>query len=339
MSNTGEGFVSVIGGGLRLAHSTTGPEFKGNAGLGHPDSRGQATNLAEARAPSTIENYLAKCRFDELDVEYDHGHGMLWYYMNPIGRPCATIGLMEDIKNLQAATRQCFAEWRSSDEIPVRYLVLASHLPGVFNLGGNLGLFADLIERRDRKGLEDYARLSIDVIHGNSANLGLPLITISLVQGDALGGGFEAALSSDVIVAERSAKFGLPEILFGLFPGMGAYSFLSRRIGAVEAERMIFSGKIYAAEELHEVGVVDVLAEDGFGEETILDYVNRTRHRNAAHRAIYQVRRRSSPVTYEELADISEIWVDAALALEESDIKKMLRLSAAQERRQNRAAR
>ena len=165
------------------------------------------------------------------------------------------------------------------------------------------------------------------------------MITISLVQGDALGGGFEAALSSDVIVAERSAKFGLPEILFGLFPGMGAYSFLSRRIGAVEAERMIFSGKIYAAEELHEVGVVDVLAEDGFGEETILDYVTRTRHRNAAHRAIYQVRRRSSPVTYEELADISEIWVDAALALEESDIKKMLRLSAAQERRQNRAAR
>ena len=51
------------------------------------------------------------------------------------------------------------------------------------------------------------------------------------MQGECLGGGFEAALSSDVIVAEKSARFGFPEILFNLFPGMGAYSFLERKIG------------------------------------------------------------------------------------------------------------
>jgi DSF synthase len=44
------------------------------------------------------------------------------------------------------------------------------------------------------------------------------MTTISLVQGDALGGGFEAALTSDVIIAEESAQMGLPEILFNLFP-------------------------------------------------------------------------------------------------------------------------
>jgi DSF synthase len=56
----------------------------------------------------------------------------------------------------------------------------------------------------------------------------LPILTVGLVQGAALGGGFEALLSFDYVVAERDATFGLPEILFGLFPGMGAHSLLSR---------------------------------------------------------------------------------------------------------------
>ena len=53
-------------------------------------------------------------------------------------------------------------------------------------------------------------------------------MTVALIQGDAIGGGFEAMLTNDVVIAERTAKFGLPEILFNLFPGMGAHSFLKR---------------------------------------------------------------------------------------------------------------
>ena len=86
------------------------------------------------------------------------------------------------------------------------------------------------------------------------------------MQGDALGGGFEAALSASVIVAEESARMGFPEILFNLFPGMGAYSFLSRKIGRRAAEEMIVSGTIYGARQLFDLGVVDVLTPDGTGE-------------------------------------------------------------------------
>ncbi len=50
---------------------------------------------------------------------------------------------------------------------------------------------------------------------------GLPFVTVALVEGDALGGGFEAALSCDVIVATPQAKFGFPEVLFHLFPAWG----------------------------------------------------------------------------------------------------------------------
>lgn len=288
--------------------------------------------------PPSIEEYFKNTRYEELEIEFDDRYGVLWYFMKPAERPCATVGLMQNIQQMQTVVREAFSDWRkdrpdSDDGMPLRYLVLASHLPGIFNMGGNLALFSELIERRDRRSLEDYAKLSIDVIHSNHVNLELPIVTISLVQGDALGGGFEAALCSNVIVAERSAKFGLPEILFGLFPGMGAYSFLARKIGRVDAERMIFSGKIYSAEELYEIGVVDVLAEDGFGEESVIDYVNRNGHRHSAHRSIYKVRNTVNPVSHEEMMEIGRIWVDAALSLEPADLRKMQRLANAQVRR------
>lgn len=289
--------------------------------------------VGDAPAPSPIEEHLARHSYSELDIEFDRRRRILWYFMNPVDRPCATVGLMENIKGVQAAIRECFAAHKRSFDPPLRYLVLASHIPGIFNLGGNLALFAQLIERRDRRALEDYAKLSIDVIHANHVNLHLPIITMSLVQGDALGGGFEAALCSNIVVAERSAKFGLPEILFGLFPGMGAYSFLSRKIGPVEAEKMIFSGKIYTAEDLHGMGVVDILAEDGCGEDAIVEHVERYQHRHNAHRSIYKVRDRVAGASYLEMMDIAMVWVDAALQIEPSDLKKMLRLAKAQDRR------
>jgi DSF synthase len=180
--------------------------------------------------------------------------------------------------------------------------------------------------------LRRYGHQCVEVVHGISEAFQSPVVTIALVQGDALGGGFEAALAFDVIVAERSAKFGLPEVLFNLFPGMGAYSFLSRRVGPVQAERMILSGRIYSAEELHTMGLVDVLAEDGHGEEAVREYIDRSDRKHNALQAIYKVRRRSNPVTLTELRDIVDIWSAAALGVSGIDLRKMLRFVAAQEK-------
>src|SRR3546814_13260948 len=102
-------------------------------------------------------------------------------------------------------------------------------------------------------------------------------VNIGLAQGDALGGGFEALMTFDVVVAERQARFGLPEILFGLFPGMGAYSILARRIGHAHAERMILGGKCYSAEEMYDMGLVHVIAEAGEGEQAVRDFIDRNR--------------------------------------------------------------
>ena len=73
--------------------------------------------------------------------------------------------------------------------------------------------------------------------------------------------------------------------------------------------------------------------EEGQGEQRLLDYVAQHERNHNTHCAIYQVRRRCNPVSYEEMADVATIWVDTALALEESDLRKMERLVVAQNRR------
>jgi DSF synthase len=298
--------------------------------------------LESPRFVSDVGPVLTRRLTDEgienFAIRFDPRQKILWASLKPDAIPSVTPGMVKDIVRIQAAVRRVYAEQTDPASRPVRYMVWSSGMPGIWNLGGDLRLFMQLIRLKDRERLLGYAHEVVRAVHANFINLNLPVITIALVQGDALGGGFEGALSSNLLIAEKSARFGLPEILFNLFPGMGAYSFLSRKIDAATAERMIFSGRIYTATELHQMGVVDVLAEDGQGERRLLEYVAHHERNHNTHCAIYKVRRRCSPVTFEELADVATIWVDTALALDESDLRKMERLVVAQNRRLERLA-
>lgn len=265
--------------------------------------------------------------FRHLTTHYEEKHKLGWFFMHAKPRPCFTPELLEDIDVWFSQVRR---EQDSPDGRDFRYLVLASDVEGTFNLGGDLNLFRSLIIERNYTGLMDYAKACINVLYQNIAHLGRDLTTISLVQGDALGGGFEAALSSNILIAERGSKMGLPEILFNLFPGMGAYSLLSRRVGAARAEQMILSGQVYTAEELHELGVVDILAEKGEGELALFDYIKRAERAANGYRAMREVRDACNTITYQELLDITTIWVEAALRLEQRDLRMMERLVSRQ---------
>src|SRR3954454_12144271 len=195
----------------------------------------------------------------QLDVRWEAPIGALWTYMTPVSRPNFNPAMLRDFQRWQTEIRREFAD---PDE-GLRYLVLGSRFPGVFNLGGDLDLFASFIAAGDREGLIRYGRDCVSILHQNMKRLELPIVTVALVQGDALGGGFEAVLSFNVIVAEKGSRFGLPEIAFGLFPGMGAHSLLSRKVGSAKAEEMMLSNRMYSAEEMYEMGIVHVLAEPG----------------------------------------------------------------------------
>lgn len=266
--------------------------------------------------------------YEQLTTYFDERYQIAWGYMHSAPRPCFTPTLLGELTDWCHTLIDQIDNPRQPD---VLYQVTASAIPGVFNLGGDLNLFHELILAKDRPGLAHYAKICIAPLYLNAIHLGRPNVkSICLVQGDALGGGFECALSGNVLIAERGTKMGFPEILFNLFPGMGALTLLGRRIGLTKAEKMILSGNLYSAEDLYDMGVVDVLAEPGEGTQAVYDYIRKdNRARNGAL-ALRAARERIEPVSHEELMDITAIWVDAALRIEQKDLRMMERLIARQ---------
>jgi DSF synthase len=264
----------------------------------------------------------------QLDVEFDPRQETLWTYMRPANRPSFNPGLLGDFAQWQADIERACA----TDVMPIRYVVLGSRFPGVFSLGGDLDLFEQHIRQGNRDALVRYGRACVRILHKNMLGLNRPIITIGLVEGDALGGGFEALLSFNVIIAERGTSFGLPETMFGLFPGMGAHCFLSRRLGSARAEQMILSGRTYSAEDLYDMGIVHALAEPGKGRSVVEDYIAQNRRRHSGHCAIYEASRAVNPLALGELETVVDLWADAALRLNEVDLRLMRRLVGVQTR-------
>ncbi len=286
------------------------------------------------QASSKAAQLVAATRLSEFELHYDAEEKILWSHFDYTGKPSFTPTVLEQTQQVQRLARSLAGADGAGDGL--RYVVMGSRMPGIWNLGGDLEHFAALIRAGDRAALTRYAYLCCELTFTNATLFDLPVVSIALVQGDALGGGFEAVLSFNLIIAERSAKFGLPEVLFNLFPGMGAYTFLSRRIAPGLAERMILSGEIYSAEDLYKMGVVDVLAADGEGVDALYAQIGRNGRRHAAHSVIRQARRIANPVTREEMIRIADLWVEAAMNLGETDLRRMLRVANAQHRRRAR---
>jgi DSF synthase len=271
--------------------------------------------------------------FDELTVRFEPDQAALWCLVRHNERPCFTQRLLDQIRALQTRLRQGLAHAVVDDSMPVRTIIWGSAFPGIWNLGGDLALFTRLIRAGAEEELRHYAYTCVDAVYQNLTKMGLPILTIGLIQGDALGGGFEHALTNDVIIAERDSRMGLPEILFNLFPGMGAYSLLCRRLDAVRAQKLILSGRLYEPAELEELGLVDLVVGHGEGPAAVREYLERNRRRHATLLALSRVRHRCQPVTYEELIDVTDVWVETALGLDEADLRRMEHLVRAQERR------
>ncbi len=277
--------------------------------------------------------FFPQTQFNQLETRFDPEFRVLWGFMNPKPRPTFNPHLLAELRGyVDSIVQPGGLIWHEGSEHAINYAVIASKVPGVFNLGGDLSLFREAIKTHDRDSLVQYGRKCVDNLYPWSRNCDLPLTTIALVQGDALGGGFECALSASVLVAEESVRMGFPEILFNLFPGMGAYSFLARKVGRRITEELITGGNLYTGRQLYDLGVVDVLAPDGAGEAAVYSFVKRHAKTPNGRRAIEMVRREVEPVTHEELMRVVSIWADAALRLSERDLRLMERLVRAQSR-------
>lgn len=132
----------------------------------------------------------------------------------------------------------------------VRAVVLGAAGDAAFCVGADL---------KERAGFTDADLLRQRPIFRAAfgAVLDLPQPTLAAVHSYALGGGFELALSCDLIVADETAVFGLPEVTVGLVPGGGGTQLTLRRLGAARAADLILSGRRVAIDEAERLGVVD----------------------------------------------------------------------------------
>lgn len=276
---------------------------------------------------------------EQLSATYEADHHALWIRWRPSPRPSFNPEVLRSLDHCARFIRagegclartEAAAEDQPEEPMPIEYTILSSGVPGVFNLGGDLGLFLNLIEAQNRAGLIEYGTACIHVLYQNYCAHDLPITTISLVQGDCLGGGFEAALSSDIVVAERHARFGFPEILFNLFPGMGAYSFLDRRVGRRITEELLSTGKTYSADDMLAMGVIDRVVDSGDGEAAVATLIRRQNRNRNGLLGIASARRRVNPVTFRELLDVVHLWADCALRLSGRDLRLMQKLVSRQ---------
>ncbi|MGH8803027.1 MAG: hypothetical protein ACREX6_12120, partial [Casimicrobiaceae bacterium] len=103
------------------------------------------------------------------------------------------------------------------------------------------------------------------------------------------------------------------------------------------AEDIIMSGRVYSANEMHDLGVVDVLAEDGAGLDTVRAMIQSRQRKRNSYRAMSLAKREFQPVSHAEMRNVVALWVDAALRLENRDLRMMARLVRAQDRLETRS--
>ena len=209
------------------------------------------------------------------------------------------------------------------DTAPPPYVVLQSSHPQYFNLGGDLPYMLSAIKARDEDSLRHYSIACLDLMHLWATMLHDPTTTISLIQGRTLGGGFEMALATDYIVAERKSTFGFPEVMFGLFPCTGAMTLLTQRISVRAAERMIGSPRVWSAQEMLDAGIIDEICDDGEGELAVERFIARHNRRRKAMLKIQQARHRATPFNYNECLQVVEDWVETALQLTNEEIRSL----------------
>jgi enoyl-CoA hydratase/carnithine racemase len=137
--------------------------------------------------------------------------------------------------------------------------------------------------------------------------LGLPQPVIAAVHGYALGGGCELALSCDLIVADETAVFGLPETTVGLVPGGGGTQLAQRRLGQGRAADLIFTGRQVPADEAQRMGLIDRLVPDGKASQHALELAQQIAANSpVAVRAAKRSIRRGWGISMPEALDVED---------------------------------
>jgi enoyl-CoA hydratase/carnithine racemase len=145
-------------------------------------------------------------------------------------------------------------------------LVIRSTVRGGFSAGADLRELYEGLKNRPEREHEPALREFLDRIHAVMNRLDmLPLTTIGVIHGICFGGGFELALTCDILIAERSARFGFPELRLGIIPGFGGIPRLRRDVSNAVVRDLLLTGRSINAKKAQAIGLVSQMVPVGDG--------------------------------------------------------------------------
>ena len=177
--------------------------------------------------------------------------------------PCNEIG-EQSLSELETLTSRIEHDARG-----IRALIVHSTIESGFCAGADLrSLYQSIVNRKQEKidKTEQVVELRafLDRIHGAFDAIDMaPFTTVAAVHGPVFGGGFELALTCDVIIADQSARFCFPELRLGLIPGFGGIPRLQRDTGNALVRDLLLTGRSIGAKRAHELGLVSQLVSKG----------------------------------------------------------------------------
>ena len=157
----------------------------------------------------------------------------------------------------------------------IKVIILTGEGDKAFSAGADI----EYMSKISADESEEYAKLG-QLVTATVENVKQP--TIAAVNGFALGGGCELAMSCDIRIAANTAKMGQPEVTIGIPPGWGGTQRLMRIVGIAKAKEMVYTGKMIKAEEAREIGLVNHVVELS----TLMDETMKMANMIAANSAI-----------------------------------------------------
>ena len=172
--------------------------------------------------------------------------------------PCNELGSasLEDLERLVTALAVIEGEAHA--------LIIYSEMKSGFCAGADLRELYQRSQAMDKaeaaKGLRDFLERIHRVLNLIDAT---PLTTIAAVHGVTFGGGFELALACDLIIADKMARFGFPELRLGLIPGFGGIPRLKRDLGNAVVRDLLLTGRSFNASKAQQIGLVSQVVGEG----------------------------------------------------------------------------
>ena len=267
-----------------------------------------------------------------IQLDYDLDAATIWLTLPVHPLPCITPALIKDFCEVADALKGMHGRETPAVDQPYKFLVVRSASDQVFSLGGDLVSMAETIENEGTDVLDRTAIGGATASYNLAVGFECCFITISLVRGRAVGGGFETARCCNVMTAETGAVFQLPEASVGLFPANGITTVIAPRIGHRLARRLALEMERFNTSTALSEGILDEVYEPGTGEAGVRALIGRMTPTHAARIAFERTLQRQNNISLDALIAETDFWAKTVRNIPPASLERMRRIGLKQRR-------